>query len=210
MDNVCTLDSIRVIGIPGSLRRDGYTRKAVKVALEGAAALGCQTSLVDFSDHDLIFANGDLETEEYPPKLQALLETVRQAHGIILGTPEYHGSYSGLLKNALDLMGFDEFEGKMLGLVGVSGGAMGAMGAMSELRNVGRALHSWVVPDQAAIPHARQAFDEQGILKDPRLERRLKTVGEQVARFAHLHLCGESQKFLQLWQQAPENPGGQG
>ncbi len=43
-------------------------------------------------------------------------EEVAGAQGIILGTPEYHGSFSGVLKNALDLMGFDEFEGKMIGL----------------------------------------------------------------------------------------------
>jgi multimeric flavodoxin WrbA len=93
-----------------------------------------------------------------------LREEVKHAEGIILGTPEYHGGYSGVLKNALDLMGFEEFEGKMLGLVGVSGGAMGAFGAMNSLREVGRALHAWVVPDQASIPQAWQEFDETGKL----------------------------------------------
>jgi NAD(P)H-dependent FMN reductase len=44
------------------------------------------------------------------------------ATGIIIGTAEYHGGYSGVLKNALDLMGFAEFEGKTIGLLGVSGG----------------------------------------------------------------------------------------
>ena len=57
----------------------------------------------------------------YPPGVGKLREEVRAAEGIILGTPEYHGGFSGVLKNALDLMGFDEFEGKMMGLVGVSG-----------------------------------------------------------------------------------------
>jgi len=65
---------------------------------------------------------------------------VKRAQGILLATPEYHGGYSGVLKNALDLMGFDEFEGKMIGLVGVSGGNMGAFGALSSLRSVGRAF----------------------------------------------------------------------
>jgi FMN reductase len=67
---------------------------------------------------------------------------LRRKKRIILVTPEYHGGYSGVLKNALDLMGFDEFEGKMLGLVGVSGGRMGAFGARNSLREVGRALHA--------------------------------------------------------------------
>jgi multimeric flavodoxin WrbA len=61
---------------------------------------------------------------------------VRAAQGIILATPEYHGGYSGVLKNALDLMGFEEFEGKVRGLVGVSGGGMGAFGSLNNLRAV--------------------------------------------------------------------------
>ena len=49
--------------------------------------------------------------------LHRLRKEVKEAHGIIVGTPEYHGSLSGVLKNALDLMSFDEIEGKMMGLV---------------------------------------------------------------------------------------------
>ena len=76
----------------------------------------------------------------------------------ILATPEYHGGSSGVLKNALDLMGFDEFEGKMVGLVGVSGGRMGAVDALNTLRNIGRALHAWVVrwTEQAGIEGAQE------------------------------------------------------
>jgi hypothetical protein len=61
-------------------------------------------------------------------------------------------------------MGFEEFEGKMLGLVGVSGGTMGAFSALEGLRNIGRALHAWVVPEQASIRQAWQKFDEAGKL----------------------------------------------
>jgi NAD(P)H-dependent FMN reductase len=138
-----------------------------------------------------------------------LREEVKHAEGIILGTPEYHGGYSGVLKNALDLMGFEEFEGKMLGLVGVSGGAMGAFGAMNSLREVGRALHAWVVPDQASIPQAWQEFDETGKLRDPKLEERVRQVGRQVARFAYLHLSCQANEFLQKWEKSLENPGGE-
>jgi NAD(P)H-dependent FMN reductase len=113
------------------------------------------------------------------------------------------------LKNALDLMGFEEFEGKMLGLVGVSGGAMGAFGAMNSLREVGRALHAWVVPDQASIPQAWQEFDETGKLRDPKLEERVRQVGRQVARFAYLHLSCQANEFLQKWEKSLENPGGE-
>ena len=143
--------------------------------------------LIDLRDYQLLFCDGKDDESQFPKDVFRLREEVKQAHGIILGTPEYHGGYSGVLKNALDLMGFEEFEGKMLGLLGVSGGAMGAFGAMNSLREVGRALHAWVVPEQASIPQAWQEFDDAGNLKNPKLDERVRQVGQQVARFAYLH-----------------------
>jgi NAD(P)H-dependent FMN reductase len=144
-----------------------------------------------------------------PEGVAAMRNAVKEADGIILGTPEYHGSFSGVLKNALDLMGFAEFEGKMVGLVGVSGGKMGAFDALNSLRNVGRALHAWVVPEQASVPEAWNAFDGSGGMKNQDIEERLLTVGRQVARFARLHKCAEATEFLKRWESAPVNPGGE-
>ena len=198
---------IRIAGIVGSLRTGSYTRRAVETALQGAAETGSETRLIDFQDYHLIFRDG-LDETNYPPDVFRLREEVKQAHGVILGTPEYHGSLSGVLKNALDLMGFDEFEGKMIGLVGVSGGRMGAHDALNTLRNVGRALHAWVIPEQASIPEAWKIFSDDGTITDPQLEARLKEVGREVARFARLHKCENALEFLRTWQKAEENPGG--
>jgi NAD(P)H-dependent FMN reductase len=96
----------------------------------------------------------------------------------------------------------------MLGLVGVSGGRMGASEALNTLRSVGRALHAWVLPQQVSIPEAWSLFDSSGRIKDARLERRLRDTGAQVARFARVHKCATAEEFVQLWQKAPENPGG--
>ena len=123
------LDSCRIVGISGSLRRGSYTTLAVALALKGAEELACETKLIDLRDYQLVFCDGKDDESQFPQDVFRLRKDVQRAQGIILGTPEYHGGYSGVLKNALDLMGFDEFEGKVLGLVGVSGGAMGAFGA---------------------------------------------------------------------------------
>jgi NAD(P)H-dependent FMN reductase len=198
--------TVHVAGICGSLRAGSYTRRAVEIALEGARESGAATQLIDLRDYQLVFQNGKDETG-YPPDVFRLRTEVKQADAIILGTPEYHGSFSGILKNALDLMGFDEFEGKMVGLVGVSGGRMGAFDAMSSLRNVGRALHAWVIPEQASVPEAWKIFTEDGKVADPQIEQRLKDVGRQVARFARLHKCEGALEFLKKWESAPQNPG---
>jgi FMN reductase len=200
--------AIQVAGICGSLRKGSFTRMALHVALAGAKEAGARTRLIDLSEYHLIFCDGKEDESGYPKDVFTLREEVRAAQGIILATPEYHGGYSGVLKNALDLMGFEEFEGKMLGLVGVSGGGMGAFGAMNNLRAVGRALHAWVIPEQASIPEAYKVFDASGTLKDSALEKRLKEVGRQVARFAYLHTSEQAQEFLRAWEGAPVNPGG--
>ena len=198
--------TLRIAGISGSLRAGSYTRRAVEIALEGAAETGAETRLIDLRDYNLVFRDGKDDTG-YPDDVFRLRSEVKQAEGVILGTPEYHGSFSGVLKNALDLMGFDEFEGKMIGLVGVSGGRMGAFDALNSLRNIGRALHAWVIPEQTSVPEAWKVFSEDGKIADPQLEQRLKEIGRQVARFSRLHKCENALEFLKSWQKAPANPG---
>src|SRR5258708_31163308 len=198
--------TIQVVGSSGSLRAGSYPRRAVECALQGAADSGAETQSIDLNQYHLVFRAGKDETG-YPDDVFRLRQHVQQAEGVILGTPEYHGSFSGVLKNALDLTGFDEFEGKMIGLVGVSGGRMGAFDAMNSLRNIGRALHAWVIPEQASVPEAWKVFTDDGKIGDPPLEERLKEVGRQVARFARLHKCENALEFVRSWQKAQANPG---
>ncbi len=203
-----TENRVFVVGICGSLRRGSYTRMAVQIALQGAEEVGAETQLIDLKDYDLVFCDGKEDESTFPEDVSKLRREVSQARGIILGTPEYHGGVSGVLKNALDLMGFEEIESKMIGLVGVSGGALGAVHALDSLRTIGRALHAWVIPEQASIPNAWEVFDDSGTLKDSGLEKRVMEVGRQVARFAYLHSSEKAQEFLSAWQGAPMNPGG--
>lgn len=200
---------LRVVAINGSLRPGGFTGKALCIALEGARERGAQTQLINLADYDLPFCNGSKDAASYGPDVARLRQEISAATGIILGTPEYHGSYSGVLKNALDLCGFQEFEGKMVGLLAVSGGSMGATNALSGLRVVGRSLHAWVVPHEASIPQAWRQFDDEDNLKDGQMAERVRELGRQVMRFACLHNAEQALDFLRAWEDAPVNPGGE-
>lgn len=199
---------VRVIGISGSLSEGSQTSKAVALALRGAEEEGAETQFIDLREYHLVFY-GMVKEDEYPEDVFRLRREVKSAHGIILGTPEYHAGLSGVLKNALDLMGFDEFEGKMMGLIGVSGGSLGAVNALSSLRDIGRSLHAWVLPQQVAIPEAYKHFDKNGEVTEPDLHERLLNIGRQVATFAKLHEMQKDQQFIRLWEGLPVNPGGQ-
>ena len=196
--------TINVIAICGSLREVSYTQMALEVVLSGAKELGANVKLACLRDYDLAFCDGG---DSYPPGVAQLRREVKQAKGIILGTPSYHGGFSGVLKNALDLMSFEQFEGKIIGLVGVAGGRTGAIPALDSLRTIGRALHSWVIPEDVSIPSVSSVFDKSGNINDENIKQRLQDVGRQVTRFSYLHHSRQSQEFLKLWESAADNPG---
>jgi len=204
--------SVKIVAISGSLRNGSYTRMALNIALAGAAEVGAEIELIDLREYQLVFCGSNVDENnveiEYPADVLRLREKVEQAHGIILGTPEYHASYSGVLKNALDLMSCQQFEGRMVGLVGVSAGALGANSAINSLRSVGRSLHAWVVPEQVSIPFVEGVFDSSGKISSEETEQRLLALGRQVARFASLHSSAHAQEFIKAWEAAPENPAG--
>ena len=201
-------EPIRIVGIPGSLREGSHTRQAVAQALEGARLSGVHADLLDLRTYELPFCDGRSDESTYPLGVERFREKLRSAHGFVIGTPEYHGSFSGVLKNALDLCGFEEFEGKVVGLVSVSGGAFGGLTGMGSLRGICRSLHAWVIPEEAAVPRAASSFSTEGKLTDAKAVKRLQQVGSDVARFAFLRTSPKVKEFLAAWEAALPNPGG--
>ncbi|MEM6611186.1 MAG: NADPH-dependent FMN reductase [Cyanobacteria bacterium P01_C01_bin.72] len=166
---------IKVVGIIGSLRPDAYSALALNQAMERVSALGATTETLDLREMQLPFCNGGSDYPEYSD-VEVLREKVKAADGLILVTPEYHGSVSGVLKNALDLMSFEHLSGKVTGMISVLGGQSNS-NALNDLRIIVRWVHGWVIPEQIAIGQAWQAFDQAGQLKDSKL-------GERFDKFA--------------------------
>jgi FMN reductase len=194
-------EAVRVVGLCGSLRPASWTRAALNIALEGAQEKGATAELLDLRDYDLPFCTGEeRDPGEGTSGAAELRQRVLEANGIILATPNYHGTLSGVLKNALDLMSMREFEGKVVGLVGVSGGRMGATSTLNTLRSIGRTLHAWVIPWEAWVYSADSAFVADGTLRDAAAEERLKEVGRRVARLTRMLASKEAQELLQLWE----------
>lgn len=177
---------IQITGICGSLNPGGTTRRALVLALEGARNAGAETLLLDLREFHLPFAESGFEPGDFPD-VARFNQLVRQSHGLIWATPEYHGSFSGALKNALDLGSFEEYEGKMVALLGVAAGQIGAINALSHLRTVGRQLHAWVLPAQISIARAYGAFDPDGRLTDPKLAASMEQMSAELVKWARLH-----------------------
>lgn len=90
-----------VVGVSGSRRDGSYTKRALQHALAAAEAAGARTELIDLGDADLPLYHPDRSTAE-SGDAPALLETMRHADGILLGSPVYHGSYSSTFRNFHD------------------------------------------------------------------------------------------------------------
>ncbi|MFN7566008.1 MAG: NADPH-dependent FMN reductase, partial [Microcystis sp.] len=103
---------IKIVGINGSLRPGSYSAMALEVAISRVGALGIETEIIDLRKLSLPFCNGGDDYSDYPD-VAKMQQTVKSAAGLILATPEYHGSVSGVMKNALDLMSFEELSGKV-------------------------------------------------------------------------------------------------
>jgi NAD(P)H-dependent FMN reductase len=172
---------VEVVAVAGSLREHSHTRTALAHALRGVDAAGGTGALVDLREYELPPLNPDADDQG---DSAAFARRVREADAVLLGTPMYHGSFSGVLKNALDHCGFDEFEGKTVGLLGVAGGSF-PITALEHLRSVCRALDAWVLPHQAAIPRASTALDD-GEFVDDGLEERVLTLGRRAVEYSNI------------------------
>ncbi|HEY9627823.1 MAG TPA: NADPH-dependent FMN reductase [Coleofasciculaceae cyanobacterium] len=169
---------VKIVGIAGSLRPDSYSQQALKIVAERLRALGAEVELLDLRELNLPFCDG---SDEYPnyPDVEKIRQAVLGADGVILVTPEYHGSLSGVLKNALDLMGFEHFSGKVTGLISVLGGQSNS-NALNDMRTILRWIHAWTIPEQVAIAQAWKAFDQDGNLQDESLSKRLDALAQSL------------------------------
>jgi NAD(P)H-dependent FMN reductase len=197
-----TNDSIRITGVCGSLSADGATRKALAIALQGAAEYDAETTLLELRDFDLVFY-GSVPQDEYPSDVLQLRQALRDSQGIILATPEYHGSLTGALKNMLDLMTIEDFETKIIGLVGIAGGDIGAINSLNTMKTICRNLHCWVLPQEVSIANSSRTFNDDGTVKDSAIEQRLLNVGRQVVKFASVQRTVQQDEFMQMWKTLP-------
>ena len=132
----------------------------------------------------LSFFCGQVDEEDYPQDVFRLHREVQESDGVILGTPEYHGSLSGTLKNMLDLMSQAELEGKIVGLIGVAGGHTGAINSLNTMRTIGRNMHFWVLPQEVSVADSHSTFNDDETVTDPAIEERLLNIGRQLVKLA--------------------------
>ena len=159
--------SIRMLGIAGSLRRESYNRAALKAATQ----LVPQDASLEVFELDGIPGFNQDEEKNPPAKVVELKRRVRDAHAILIVTPEYNYSVPGVLKNAIDWAsrpyGDSAWAGKPVAIMGASIGTIGTARAQYHLRQTFIFLNVYVLNQpEVMIGNAAQRFDKDGNLTD--------------------------------------------
>lgn len=187
-------NNVRILAFAGSTRAQSFNKKLVAVAAKGAEAAGAQVTLIDLRDFSMPLYDGDLEAAEgLPEKARELRELFLSHNALIIASPEYNGSFSAVLKNAIDWVSRKQegeiplacFKGKVALLVATSTGALGGLRSLRHLQSLLQGIQVNVLPEQKAIPNAGSVFDENGITDD-KIRAEVERLGARVAEVAGL------------------------
>lgn len=176
-----------IVGIGGTTVAGSSTERALGLALSAAAAEGMRTRLFGgevLARLPLYTPNlYDRTTEEHD-----FVAAVRESSGLIIASPGYHGSVSGLVKNAIDLIEETARDPRPylddlpVGLIATAYGWAATGSTVAALRSIVHALRGWPTPYAAAINSSTCRFDEAGGCTDAGVQEQLARVGQQVAR----------------------------
>jgi FMN reductase len=159
-----------IVAVGGTLRANSTTERAMRHVLAAAERAGAKTRLISGASLQLPLYQPD--NPERSSGARELVAELALADGIVLGSPGYHGSISGLVKNALDYaedLRSDVrpyFSGRAVGCIATAGG--------------------WPTPAGAAINSSDKTFDENGACIAPRVAQMLDSIAGEVLSFARL------------------------
>lgn len=184
-----------ILAITGSIRKDSYNLKALKVAIEGAEEAGAQVTLLDFNDFSLPLYDQDFQKEQeqgLPEKVVALKNLFLKHDAFLIASPEHNGTISATLKNIIDWVSRkasdDEvylscYANKVAALLGASPGGLGGLNSLKHLRDILMHMNVLVLPQQVSIPDAYNAIDESGTFNNEKKRESVKKLGRDLAEF---------------------------
>ena len=175
---------IAILGFAGSLRKGSYNKALLRAALE----LMPKNAILEVFDLEGIPPfNQDFETNA-PPIVKEFKAKIKAADAILIATPEYNHSFSGIVKNAIDWAsrpsGDNAFEGKPVAVMSASTGMLGGARAQYHLRQVFAYLDMHAVNrPEVFVAGAHQRFDEKGNLTDETATKFIKELLENLVNW---------------------------
>ena len=183
----------KILAFAGSLRKDSYNKKLVKIAVQGALEAGAKVTYIDLREFPLPFYDQEIEDSEGLPSNAMILKKMMWEHdGFLLACPEYNSSMSAVFKNTIDWTSRkatpDEtflscFIDKAISLMSASPSPVGGLRGLVHVRSMFSNLFTHVLPDQKCIGAAYEAFDEKGQLKSSTHQEEVMRLGSLLTQF---------------------------
>jgi len=179
--------SIRIVLINGSARPGNYTGKALAlVADEFRRNPQVSVEILEPGRMGLPLPGVDPQH----PAAAELQAKLKDAAAVVLATPEYHGSFSSVIKLAIENMGFPSpLAGKPVALLGVAAGAIGAIKSLEALRGVVSHVGALALPLAVSVANVQAVFSEDGQCLDAAVERHIRRVASGVLEYLHQNVC---------------------
>ena len=181
----------KILAFAGSLREKSYTKRIVKVALEGARKAGAEVTYIDLKDYPMPLYNADLQdTQGFPPIAAAFQRLLLEHDGLLIASPEYNGSLPSALKNVIDwtsrangdLKIADCYKGKFAAIMTASPGSFGGIRCLKHLRDVLTILFVNTLPTEIAVSFVASKFDgDSDEMIDDRTEATLEDLAASLA-----------------------------
>jgi FMN reductase len=178
---------LKIVVIKGSVRPGNYTSMAANLVVDELHRdPKVAAEIVDPAILHLPFPGQDGNASD----AQKLQEQVRAATGVILVTPEYHGSFSSVMKLVIENLGFPSaLAGKPVALLGVAAGAIGAIKSLEHLRGVVSHVGGIVLPLPISIANVQKVFDSEGHVLDATAEKMARQTAINLLNYIEKHLC---------------------
>jgi chromate reductase len=178
---------IRIVVINGSVRPGNYTGMASALVVDELRKdPKVRVHLINPADYHLPFPGTDPHSEG----TKRLQQEVKDATAVILATPEYHGSFSSVMKLVIENLGFPSvLAGKPVGLLGVAAGSIGAIKSLEQLRSVCSHIGAIVLPLPISVPNVQKVFDSSGRPLDPLVDKLIRTLATNVMNYIHQNIC---------------------
>jgi FMN reductase len=200
---------VHVLGIGGSTRRDSNSERALRVAAAAAERAGATVELI--TGRALMLPIYEPDSQVRSVEASAFLRALRRAEALLVSSPGYHGTVSGMMKNALDyvedLRGDERpyLTGLPIGCIAVAYGWQASVLTLHTLRTCAHALRGWPSPLGAALNAALPLFEAgTGGCVDAQARFQLETVGRQVVEFAAMqtHQATAARARRWVWEVA--------
>ena len=180
-------NAIRIVVINGSVRPGNYTAKASALVIDELKKQSqLSVELIEPSVLKLPMPGMEPNSEV----TQNLKAKVSAATGVVLATPEYHGTFSSVIKLVIENLGFPSvLSGKPVALLGVAAGSIGAIKALEHLRSVCSHIGAMPLPLPVSVAHVQRVFDAEGRCLDPTIEKLIRSVATNLLDYVRQNIC---------------------